>query len=209
MSDGKKLMIIGAGGHGKVCADIAGLCGYSDIYFLDDRAEGFFCGYRILGKTDDYKNYLSDFSFFVAIGNGDIRKKISAMLEKDGAKIVSLVHPFTSIGNNVLIENGAVIMSGAVINAGTVIKKGAIINTSSSVDHDCSIGEYSHIAVGAHVCGTVNVGKGVWLGAGSTVINNIDICDGCFIGAGAVVVKNIEEPGKYIGVPAKISTEKV
>ena len=29
------LIIVGAGGHGKVAADIAYLCGYKDIVFLD------------------------------------------------------------------------------------------------------------------------------------------------------------------------------
>lgn len=31
-----RLIIIGASGHGKVVADIATLCGYDDIVFLDD-----------------------------------------------------------------------------------------------------------------------------------------------------------------------------
>ena len=32
----KRLIIIGASGHGKVVADIAALNGYTDIAFLDD-----------------------------------------------------------------------------------------------------------------------------------------------------------------------------
>lgn len=31
-----RLIIIGASGHGKVIADIAARCGYTDIAFLDD-----------------------------------------------------------------------------------------------------------------------------------------------------------------------------
>ena len=31
-----RLVIIGAGGHARVVADIARLCGYKDIIFLDD-----------------------------------------------------------------------------------------------------------------------------------------------------------------------------
>lgn len=204
MSIEKKLIIIGAGGHGKVCTDIAKLCGYENIFFLDDNAKGFFGKYKIVGKVLDYKEHLSDSCFFVAIGNGEIRRKFFGMLEKDGANIVSLIHPFTSVSEDTQIGKGTAIMAGAVINPGTVIGKGAIINTCASVDHDCTVGDYAHIAVGAHVCGTVNIGENVWIGAGSTVINNLSICDDCFIGAGAVVVKDITVPGKYIGVPAKI-----
>ena len=60
MSIKEKLIIIGAGGHGKVCADIAKLCGYENISFLDDNTEGFFGGYEIIGKVSDYKEYLQD-----------------------------------------------------------------------------------------------------------------------------------------------------
>ncbi|NCB27497.1 MAG: acetyltransferase, partial [Bacteroidia bacterium] len=60
----------------------------------------------------------------------------------------------------------------------------------------------------AHLCGTVNIGAGTFIGAGATVINNITICEGCMIGAGATVIKSIEESGTYVGVPARNIKEK-
>ena len=65
------------------------------------------------------------------------------------------------------------------------------------------MGDYVHIAVGSHLCGTVFVGNGTWIGAGATVSNNVSICSDCMIGAGAIVIKNIEQPGTYVGIPAK------
>ena len=47
------------------------------------------------------------------------------------------------------------------------------------------------------------VSENTWIGAGATVSNNVNICADCMIGAGAVVIKNIEEPGTYVGVPAR------
>ena len=94
-------------------------------------------------------------------------------------------------------------MAGAVINSDTVIGTGCIINTCGSVDHDCRVGDYVHVAVGAHLCGTVEVGKSTWIGAGAVVKNNINICGECMIGVGAVVVKDIEEMGTFIGVPVR------
>ena len=38
-----KLVIIGAGGHGRVAADIARLNGYSEIRFLDDNPDNKLC----------------------------------------------------------------------------------------------------------------------------------------------------------------------
>lgn len=79
----------------------------------------------------------------------------------------------------------------------------ASVNTCCSIDHDCIIGEYVHVSVGAHVCGTVKIGDRTWIGAGSTIINNVDVCSDCTIGAGAVVIQNIDGVGTYVGVPAE------
>ena len=44
----KRLLIIGASGHGKVVADIARLNGYQEIVFLDDNPEVRRCGEYLL-----------------------------------------------------------------------------------------------------------------------------------------------------------------
>ena len=72
----KRLLILGAGGHGKVCADCAvAMSGYSDIAFLDDNMEGSqVLGYSVIGGFKDIKKYKEDFDeFFVAVGNNKIR----------------------------------------------------------------------------------------------------------------------------------------
>lgn len=190
-----KLTIIGASGHGKVVADIARLNGYDEIQFLDDDESVKNCSrYPVVGKTDR----LVDGDLFVAIGNENIRRRLS-----EGKKLITLIHPDAVIADDVEIGAGTVVMAGAVINPGARIGRGCIINTSSSIDHDCIIEDYCHISVGAHLAGTVHVGDGTWIGAGAIVSNNISICSGCMIGAGAVVIKDIMDLGVYVGVPAK------
>ena len=45
-----RLIIIGASGHGRVVADIACLCGYRRIDFLDDNKSLRNCGkYKVIG----------------------------------------------------------------------------------------------------------------------------------------------------------------
>ena len=199
----KKIVLIGASGHGKVVADIARLNGYEDISFLDDNEDNSVCGkYSVVGKTDCYKDF--DCDFFVSIGNARVRKHIMEKLICDEKSLPVLIHPNSIIAEDVSIDVGTVVMAGTVINSGTSIGKGCIINTCSSVDHDNSIGDYVHIAVGAHLCGTVKVGNDTWIGAGATLINNISIFDGCVIGAGAVIIDDINERGTYVGVPARL-----
>lgn len=196
----RKLAIIGASGHGKVVADIARKNGYSEIVFFDDDESIHECGgYPVIGNSS--KAGRIDADIIVGIGNADIRKRIQESVPEE--KLVTLIHPDAVIAEDVAIGAGTVVMAGAVINPGVRIGKGCIINTCSSVDHDCVVGDYVHIAVGSHLCGTVSAGSGTWIGAGATVSNNISICPDCMIGAGAVVVKDIDSAGTYMGVPAR------
>lgn len=193
----KKIAIVGASGHGRVIADIAELNGYDDIVFLDDDESVKTCGhYPVVGKTSEGL----DRDYIIAIGNARVREKLQA-LHKD--RIVTLIHPAAVIASSAKLGRGSVAMAGAVVNPGAVIGEGCIMNTCSSVDHDCRLGDFVHISVGAHTSGTVIIGDRTWIGAGAIVNNNITICPDCMIGAGAVVVNDITEPGTYIGVPAK------
>lgn len=194
----KRLVIIGASGHGKVIADIAVKNGYEEIVFLDDNENIKECaGFPVVGKTGQVVEMDGD--KIVAIGNANIRERIQEGLNN----VVTLIHPDAVVSRRVEIGAGSVVMAGAVINSDVVIGRGCIINTGASVDHDCRLGDYSHVSVGAHVAGTCEIGKRTWIGAGATVSNNVNICGDCMIGAGAVVIKNIDKPGTYVGSPAR------
>lgn len=196
----KKLAIIGASGHGKVIADIAVRNGYKQIVFLDDDENIHECGgYPVVGKSSKAEEL--DMDVIVGIGDAGIRKRIQSSINEE--KLATLVHPNAVVADGVLLGKGTVVMAGAVINPGTRIEKGCIINTCASVDHDCEVGDYVHVSVGSHLCGTVRVGAETWIGAGAVVSNNICISHNCMIGAGAVVVNDMKESGTYAGVPAR------
>lgn len=199
MNEIKQLVIIGAGGHGKVCADIAKKCGYESILFLDDGPVP-----GTSGKVSDYTRYLKTADFFVAIGNNTVRERIIKELITQNACLATLIHPSAVVAESAAIGRGTVIVAGAVVNPDATIGVGVIVNTCASVDHDCMIEDFAHIAVGAHICGTVTIGKRTWIGAGATVSNNLSICGDCILGAGAVMIWNAEQAGTYVGVPARI-----
>lgn len=199
----KKIVIIGASGHGKVVADIAKLNGYDEILFLDDDKSKTSCGnYKVAGTSKEITKY-RDYDFIIAIGNNKIREKISDTLEKENIKQTVLIHPTAVIDETATIKEGTVVMANAVINASVQIGRSCIINTASSIDHDCIINDFVHVSPGVHVAGTVTIGRNTWLGIGSTVINNLEICSNCIIGAGSTVIKDIKEEGTYIGSPAE------
>lgn len=200
-----RLLIIGAGGHGKVVADIAlKMDRWDYIAFLDDNDDiKTSMGIEVIGKSADMFRYIKDYDIFVAIGNNETRKVIQEKLEVEGASIPVLIHPDAIIGEKVEINAGTVVMAGVVVNCCTIIGKGCIINTGATIDHDNLIEDYVHISPGVHTAGAVRIGKGTWLGIGSIVSNNITITSGCTIGAGAVVVRDIDKSGTYVGVPAR------
>lgn len=196
----KKLVIIGASGHGKVIADIAKKNGYHEIVFLDDDENIHECGgYPVTGRSHEVETINAD--VIVGIGNASIRKKIQQSIP--ARKMATLIHPSAVVAEDAIIGEGTVIMAGVVVNPSVRIGKGCIINTCASIDHDCNVGDYVHVSVGSHLCGTVSVDDETWIGAGATVSNNISICSKSMIGAGAVVIKDTKESGIYIGVPAK------
>lgn len=202
----ERLVIVGASGHGKVIADIAEkMKRYKETVFLDDNPNmKEVSGLPVVGTTMDIASFAEISDIFVAVGNPDVREKLLDQLWKMKANVPTLIHPQAVIGNHVTVGAGTAIMAGAVINPGTVIGNGGIINTCASVDHDCVLGDYVHIAVGAHLAGNVQIGKSTWIGAGAIVKNNINICENSMIGISAAVVKDVREPGTYIGVPARL-----
>jgi sugar O-acyltransferase (sialic acid O-acetyltransferase NeuD family) len=193
----KSVVIIGAGGHSRVVADIVKKCGDKVVGFLDD----FNTGENILGTVADCVKF-KDCSFVIAIGLGKVRKNISE--KYPGLDYYTAVHPCAVVSENVTIGKGTVVMANAVINAGAVIGMHSIINTSSVIEHDNRLGNYVHVSPGAVLCGTVTVGDNTHIGAGSVVRNNITICENCVVGCGSAVVKDITQSGVYSGVPARM-----
>jgi sugar O-acyltransferase (sialic acid O-acetyltransferase NeuD family) len=199
------LLIIGASGHGKVIADIAiKMNKWNSVAFLDDN-ESLIppMGIEIIGKSDIVFEHIDKYQIFIGIGNNAIRQKVHEMLENVGASIPTLVHPNAIVGEQVEIGNGTAVMAGAIINCSTKIGKGCIVNTGSTIDHDNNIEDYVHISPGAHLAGTVSVGRGSWLGIGSVISNNLKITSECIVGAGSVVINDITEPGVYVGAPVR------
>ena len=196
-----RLIIIGAGGHGKVIADNAMKNGYENICFVDDNAKGDIMGFPIIGTTADIERLNDENTdFIIGVGNNAVRKEIA---EKYDVNWASMIHPSAQLAFNAKIGKGTVVMANAVVNVCTTIGKHCIINTGAIIEHDNVIEDYVHISPGVKLSGAVLVGKNTWIGTGTSVINNIEICEDVVVGVGSVVVKSIKEPGTYFGTISK------
>ena len=199
MSD--KVILVGAGGHAKVIADIVLKSGDQLLGFLDDDPmKTSVLDYPVLGNVENGKEFSKEAKFLLAVGNNHLRESLAAKLKVDW---YTAIHPSAQIGMDVVIGEGSTVMANAVINTGSRIGKHCIVNTAAVVEHDNQIADYVHVSVGARLGGTVKVGKASWIGIGAVVKNNLSICGGCLIGAGGVVVKDLFEPGVYVGIPVR------
>lgn len=177
----KKVIVIGAGGHAKVIADIIIKSGDEFIGFLDDNIpEGTeILGYKVLGKINDIqkihnqnKNENQEIYFAIGIGNNKLRKEI---FENNKVKYYTAIHPSSIIALDVNIGEGTMISANTVINVSTKIGKCCIINTGSILEHDNRIEDFVHISTGVVLAGTVKVGKLSYIGSGVSIKHNIDI----------------------------------
>lgn len=145
------LLIIGAGGHGRVVAEIAAACGYdrNSIAFLDDNAAS-----AAVGKIEKMDLYAPSYDgVFIAIGNNTLRQKLTAQLSgMQGEKLVTLIHPTAYVSLSATIGKGTVVEPKAVINTNSRIGQGCIISVGTIIDHDCEIGDFCHINAGM-ICG--------------------------------------------------------
>jgi sugar O-acyltransferase (sialic acid O-acetyltransferase NeuD family) len=150
------------------------------------------------------KNYKE---IIVAIGNNDLRLKISLKYESHGMKLAKIIHPKASISENAEIGGGTTVFANAVINPFVKIGKACIINTGAIIDHNCTLSDGVHISPNAALGGTVKIGKKTWICIGSSIANDITIGQDCVIGAGSAVISDIPDNVLAAGVPAKIKRQ--
>ena len=204
----RRLILIGAGGHGKVAADVAEICGFKDVAFLDQsyperKKNG---PWRIINNTTVIDDLTAKgFEFFLTVGNNKIRENL--WRECKPLDFVQLIHPSTSISRYATLNSGVLAVAGVVVNADTVIGRGTILNTACTIDHDCVIGDFVHISPGANIAGGCRIGDRSWVGIGASVKQGVTIGRDVTVGAGATVVSDIPDGLTVIGTPAKSTIE--
>lgn len=209
MTNRSQLILLGAGGHAKVIAELARAAGWEIAGFLaprNERGESNL-GAPLLGDGTDLTadpSWLEQNDMFPAIGEGEIRWREFVRLAAAGARVPSLIHPSAVISPSARIEAGAVVMAGAIIQADSVIGPAAIINTGAQVDHDCRVGAGAMIAPGAVLCGDVHVGDHAFVGAGAVIVPRIRIGRSTFVGAGTVVPNDLPD-GTHLKTTRRIS----
>lgn len=138
----KSLLILGAGGFGRMIQETAFQLGYNQLVFLDDAAKE----EDVIGKCCDYHSFQKQHPQAVAaFGDNTTRLYWTEKLIEAGYEVPAIIHPSAVVSPSATIGQGSFIMQRAVVNTHTVIEHGVLVNSGAVVDHD------SHVHKGAHM----------------------------------------------------------
>jgi len=199
------VVVIGAGGHAKVCIELLRSMGTPIGYCVAESGSKDCLGVPVLeGDAELQSLRRAGYRLaFPAVGSNAVRLRLSTAAIDLGFELVNAVSSAAVVSPTAKIGAGIAVMAGAVINADTVIGDMAIINTGATVDHDCHIGVAAHIAPQCGLAGNVKVGDRSFLGIGCQIIPGVVIGADVTVGAGSVVIADIPSGQRVAGVPAK------
>lgn len=205
-----ELWILGAGGHGVVVADAARAAArWSRIVFFDDRwpAVSVVADWPVQGTVAALRERVAGHhgaaEVVVAIGDNRRRLTLCRDLAGAGARLATVVHPFSAISPLARIGAGSVVMAGTVVNPRACLGEAVILNTGASVDHDCLVGDGVHLCPGSRLAGNVTVQDMAWVGIGASAIQGVTIGAASTVGAGATVIRDVRESATVAGCPAR------
>ncbi len=206
---GTRVLVYGAGGHGRVVLDAA--LERPDLHVVgvldDDPAlqgksvlgVGVLGGAAILVQQE-----FQGCRVVVAVGNAEARASVVARVEAAGLQFFSIVHPTAFVARETSVGDGAMVLPMAVVHTGASIGAHAIVNTGAIVEHDCRIGDYAHVAPGVRLGGGVVVGRAALVGIGASVLPGVRVGECAVVGAGAAVITDVQAGVVVGGNPARV-----
>jgi UDP-perosamine 4-acetyltransferase len=203
------VLIVGAGGHGKVVREILLAAGkHRPIGFIDANpslAGSIIAGLPVFGHINALPKLRSRCAgAIIAIGDNRTRQTYATRLIEHGFELVQAIHPAATVAPSARLGRNVVVAASAVISTEASVGDHAIINTAAVLDHESHIGEAAHVCPGVLLAGRVRIGARAFIGLGAKVIQCLSIGEDAIVGAGAVVIADLPESVTAVGVPARV-----
>jgi sugar O-acyltransferase (sialic acid O-acetyltransferase NeuD family) len=184
-----KLLVLGAGGHGRSVAESAELSGQFEVVgYLDDAlpvGERVF-GSNVLGPFASIADHCSVADHaIVAIGNNALREKLLQQLTQAGYAMVTVVHPRAFVPPSAVVGQGSAIMAGAIVGSEARLGVGCIVNCGAVVDHHATVEDFGHLGVNASMAGGSLLGRSAWMQAGAALGYGVTLPSGKVLPPGA------------------------
>lgn len=203
-----RLVCVGGGGHCKSVIDSALRSGsFSDIVITDPVIDpgSNILGVPVVGNDNILPQLFADGydNAFITVGSIEscaLRIKLVKICTEIGYTFPVIADPSAQISESSFIGSGTFVGKNTVVNSDSIIRNHCIINTGAIIEHECSVGDYTHISVGSIICGNCSIGRGSFIGAGTTVIQGVNVGDNVVIGANSTLLANMENSMKAYGI---------
>lgn len=188
-----ELALYGYGGHAR---EVAVQIGQPITFFVDDE--------YLTEETKPISEFdPTKYLIMVAVADSKDRFDMVQRLPKE-TQFFTFIHPTALIfDDNVQVGAGSFIGANTILTTNIKLGRHAILNRGNQIGHDSEIGDYFSAMPGAIVSGNVKIHDCVYMGTNSSIKEKLSIHSLSTIGMNSCVVKHIEEPGVYVGVPAK------
>lgn len=214
-----RIVIVGAGGHGRECIDIARRAHRHDVLLevVDDdpgaAARLAPLGVEYLGTTAAFGQLVDGIrrGVVVAMGLPSVRRSVVQRVREVAAATcteAALVDPAAVVSEHFSAGPGLVVFPHAFVSTNVEFGQHCHLNVGAAVSHDCVLGEFVTLSPGVMLNGAVTVGNDVFFGTRAVVLPGLTIGDGAVIGAGAVVTTDVLPGQTLVGVPARPATAR-
>lgn len=194
-----RLLVVGAGGHGRSVAEAAELSGQFEVVgFLDDAlpAGKSVLNVAVLGPMVSMGHHRAAADqTIVAIGNNAVRETLMQQLASAGFVLATVIHPRAIVSSSAVLSEGSAVMAGAIVGTEAHLGMGSIVNCGAVVDHHAIVEDFGHLGVNASMAGGTVLGRGAWMQAGSVLGYGAMVDAWRVLGSGEAVNKSINRNG--------------
>lgn len=175
----EKLLMVGAGGFGRMVAEQAML--QYDCAFADDgQPVGTeICGIPVVGGLSDLLKLRKDYDLLVVgIGSNQFRAQVYEKAKTLGYAFPNIVAPSAYISPYAKLGCGCVVLQNACVQNGASVGDGVLLNAGTEVHCDATVGDYALIYTNSVVRTGATVGNFASIGSNCTICNNATVLDG-------------------------------
>ena len=193
------LYVVGTGGAGREVLDVALALGLTITAFVDERT----AGSRVRGLPVVLPAEATEGEYLVGIADPAVRGRLAAVLDAQGLRPRTLVHPAAVVAPATALGAGSVVMALAHVSSDVTVGDHVHVQYCASVGHDSVLADLVTVLPGARISGGVYLGQGATVGSGAVVLQSRTVGAGAFVGAGAVVTRDVAPGVVVVGSPAR------
>ena len=178
----EKLLLVGAGGFGRMVAEQAML--QYDCAFVDDGqpAGTEICGIAVAGGLADLPDLRKEYGLLVVgIGNNQFRAQVYEKAKVLGFAFPNIVAPSAYVSPYAKLGCGCVVLQNTCVQNGASVGNGVLLNAGAEVHCDAVVGDCALVYTNSVIRTGATVGNFTRIGSNCTVCNNATVPDGADI----------------------------